>query len=194
MASKSKKSLSQDPQNAKDAYEKAVEGILKYRKDYTDETFKDCYPRASKISQKWTDTIWTDSMRIMQDFPSDYTKNAAICFFAFAGQIVDMCLAEKYNKAVPEKELPKIEQVPATSDLVKSLVTQANEVCGTEGASLVKNLLERDFGYFFAVLKALDIKNKALNNLLISGFRMFVWEIMLPHLFASEKKQDSAHA
>lgn len=194
MASKNKKSLSQDQQNAKDAYAKAVEGILKYRKDYLDETFKDCYPQAAKISKKWTDTIWTDAMQIMQDFPSEYTKNAAICFFAFAGQIVDMCLAEKFNRKVNEKDLPAVVQVPATSELIKSLVTKADEFCGTEGALLIKNLLERDFGYFFAVLKAIDIENKALNNLLISQFRMFVWEIMLPHLFASEKKQDSAHA
>jgi hypothetical protein len=45
-----------------------------------------------------------------------------------------------------------------------------------------------------ALLKALNIENNALHNLLISNFRFWVWDVMVPHLFLSEKKKEEAHA
>lgn len=175
--------------SVKDVYEKVVEDISKYQKDYLDSKFKGCYPQAQEISKTWADTVWSDSMKIMQDFPSDYTKNAAICFFAFAGEMIDTYLAIRYQNGLDKKDLPIVLPVQAKSDLIKSLIERAEKELSAEGQELVKNLLLRDFGYFFAVLKALQIESTVINNLLIGEFRMFVFEIMLPHLFASEKKQ-----
>lgn len=180
--------------SAKDVYEKVVEGISKYQKDYLDSKFKGCYPQAQEISKNWAETIWSDSMKIMQDFPSDYTKNAAICFFAFAGEMIDTYLAIRYQNGLDKKDLPIVLPVEAKSQMIKTLVEKAEKELSAEGQELVKNLLLRDFGYFFAVLKALQIESTVINNLLIGEFRMFVFEIMLPHLFASEKKQGEENA
>lgn len=100
----------------------------------------------------------------------------------------------RYAKAIPENELPKLEPVEAKSDMIKLLLKRSEQDLNTEGQLLLKNLLERDFGYLFAVIKAINIENTALHNLLVSGFRFYVWEIMIPHLFLSEKKKEEAHA
>lgn len=180
-------------QSANGAYEKAVEAISKYQKDYLDKRFKDCYPQAQEISKQWAETVWSDSMKIMQDFPSAYTKNAAICFFAFAGMVVDSYLEMRFHKDIKAVDLPVVLPAEAKSEMIKMLVERAEKELNKEGQEFVKNLVLRDFGYFFAILKALQIED-VVNNLLISGFRMFVWEIMLPHLFASCKKTGEENA
>ena len=188
------KSKGRQPQNnANVAYGKVVEAISKYQKDYLDTKFKDCYPQAQEISKQWTETVWNDAMKIMQDFPSAYTKNAAICFFAFAGMAIDSYLFERFHKDIKQVDLPVVLPVEAKSDMIKMLLERGEKELNTEGQELLKNLLLRDFGYFFAILKALRLED-VVNNLLISGFRMYFWEIMIPHLFATCKKEGEENA
>lgn len=131
----------------------------------------------------------------MQDYPSHYTQTSAVCFFAFLCAAIDAHLEERFNKTIPEQELPKIEPQEANSEMIKALVERGDKELSIDGSTLLKNLLQRDFGYLFAILKAINIENTVLNNLLISGFRFYVWEIMVPHLFLSEqKKENEAHA
>lgn len=181
-------------QSGNDAYEKLSNALLKDREKYATEKFKDCWPIAREISEKITNTVWDDSMKIMQDYPSTYAQTAAVCFFSFLCAAIDAHLELRFAKAIPEKELPKIETAEAQSDMVKMLLKRSETDCTTEGQLLLKNLLERDFGYFFAVLKALNIENTALHNLLVSNFRFWVWDVMIPHLFLSEHKKEEAHA
>ena len=181
-------------QSGNDAYEKLSNALLKDREKYATEKFKDCWPIAREISEKITNTVWDDSMKIMQDYPSTYAQTAAVCFFSFLCAAIDAHLELRFAKAIPENELPKVEPAEAQSDMVKMLLKRSETDCTTEGQLLLKNLLERDFGYFFAVLKALNIENTALHNLLVSNFRFWVWDVMIPHLFLSEHKKEEAHA
>lgn len=181
-------------QSGNDAYEKLSNALLKDREKYATEKFKDCWPIAREISEKITNTVWDDSMKIMQDYPSTYAQTAAVCFFSFLCAAIDAHLELRFAKAIPENELPKVEPAQAQSDMVKMLLKRSETDCTTEGQLLLKNLLERDFGYFFAVLKALNIENTALHNLLVSNFRFWVWDVMIPHLFLSEHKKEEAHA
>ena len=181
-------------QSGNDAYEKLSNALLKDREKYATEKFKDCWPIAREISEKITNTVWDDSMKIMQDYPSTYAQTAAVCFFSFLCAAIDAHLELRFAKAIPENELPKVEPAEAHSDMVKILLKRSETDCTTEGQLLLKNLLERDFGYFFAVLKALNIENTALHNLLVSNFRFWVWDVMIPHLFLSEHKKEEAHA
>lgn len=181
-------------QSGNDAYEKLSNALLKDREKYATEKFKDCWPIAREISEKITNTVWDDSMKIMQDYPSTYAQTAAVCFFSFLCAAIDAHLELRFAKDIPENELPKVEPAQAQSDMVKMLLKRSATDCTTEGQLLLKNLLERDFGYFFAVLKALNIENTALHNLLVSNFRFWVWDVMIPHLFLSEHKKEEAHA
>ena len=181
-------------QSGNDAYEKLSNALLKDREKYATEKFKDCWPIARELSEKITNTVWDDSMKIMQDYPSTYAQTAAVCFFSFLCAAIDAHLELRFAKAIPENELPKVEPAEAQSDMVKILLKRSETDCTTEGQLLLKNLLERDFGYFFAVLKALNIENTALHNLLVSNFRFWVWDVMIPHLFLSEHKKEEAHA
>lgn len=181
-------------QSGNDAYEKLSNALLKDREKYATEKFKDCWPIAREISEKITNTVWDDSMKIMQDYPSTYAQTAAVCFFSFLCAAIDAHLELRFAKAIPENELPKVEPAKAQSEMVKMLLKRSETDCTTEGQLLLKNLLERDFGYFFAVLKALNIENTALHNLLVSNFRFWVWDVMIPHLFLSEHKKEEAYA
>jgi len=107
---------------------------------------------------------------------------------------IDAHLEMRYAKAIQEKELPKIEPQEAKSDMVKMLLKRAETELSTEGQLLLTNLLERDFGYLMAVLKAIDIDNIALHNLIVGNFRFWVWDVMIPHLFLSETKKEIANA
>lgn len=176
------------------AYKKLQDALMKDKKKYASDKFKNCWPVAREISETVTNTVWDDAMKIIQDHPSVYTRTAGVCFFAFLCAAIDAHLEMRYAKAIQENELPKLEIKEATSDMVKILLERSKVEMNTEGQLLLKNLLERDFGYLMAVLKALNIENTALHNLLVSGFRFYVWEVMVPHLFLSEKKQEEAHA
>ena len=138
--------------------------------------------------------VWDDSMKIMQDYPSDYARTAAVCFFSFMCAALDAHIEMRFSKEIEEDKLPKIEPVKAESEFVKMLFKRSEADLNTEGQLLLKNLVERDFGYLMATLKAVNIENTALHNLLSSNFRFFVWEIMVPHLFLSEKQEEVAHA
>lgn len=181
-------------QNGKIAYEKLSQAMLKDKEQYTKEKFKDCWPIAKELSAKLTDTVWDDAMKIMQDYPSTYAQTAAVCFFSFLCAAINAHLELRFAKAIPESELPKVEQTEATSEMIKMLIKRSQEECDTEGQILLKNLLERDFGFFFALIKSLNIENTALHNLLVGNFRFWVWDVMVPHLFLSEKKKENAHA
>lgn len=181
-------------QSGENAYEKLSAAMLKDREKYASDKFKNCWPAAKEISEQIASAVWDDSMKIMQDYPSTYTQTAAVCFFAFMCAAIDAHLELRYAKAIPEAELPKLEQPEAKSDMVKLLLERASTDLNTEGQVLLRKLLERDFGYLMAVLKAINIENTALHNLLVSGFRFYVWEIMIPHLFLSEKKKEEGHA
>lgn len=181
-------------QSGENDYEKLSAAMLKDREKYASDKFKNCWPAAKEISEQIANTVWDDSMKIMQDYPSNYTRTAAVCFFAFMCAAIDAHLELRYAKAIPEAELPKLEQPEAKSDMVKLLLERASTDLNAEGQVLLRNLLERDFGYLMAVLKAINIENTALHNLLVSGFRFYVWEIMIPHLFLSEKKKEEGHA
>ena len=180
--------------SGKSDYKKLSEAMSLDKKKYAETKFKGCWPIAREISENITNTIWDDSMKIMQDYPSTYARTSAICFFAFLCAVIDTLLEERCNKSIPETELPKIEPAQATSEMVKTLLKRSETDCTTTGQLLLKNLLERDYGYLFAVLKALNIESDALNNLLISSIRFYVWDIMVPHLFLSEQKKEEAHA
>lgn len=181
-------------QSGENAYEKLSTAMLKDREKYASDKFKNCWPAAKEISEQIANTVWDDSMKIMQDYPSNYTQTAAVCFFAFMCAAIDAHLELRYAKAIPEADLPKLEHPEAKSDMVKLLLERSGTDLNTEGQVLLRNLLERDFGYLMAVLKAINIENTALHNLLVSGFRFYVWEIMIPHLFLSEKKKEEGHA
>lgn len=188
MNTKRTKKLSQPQNNAKDVFAE-VEGVMsKEKKAYLKKRFVGCQPKARKISEEYTETVWTDAMKIMQDFPSEYTKQAAICFFAFMGTIIDAYLEKRYKNGIKAIDLPVIMPVAVKSEMVKMLLERGEKEMNKEGQELLENLLQRDFGFVFAIIKALNIENDELHNLLISGFRFWVWEVMIPHLFASEKK------
>lgn len=181
-------------QNGENAYKKLSEAMLKDKEEYANEKFKKCWPLAKEISATVTNTVWDDAMKIIQDHPSTYTRTAAICFFAFMCSAIDAHLELRFAKDIPEKDLPKVEPVEAKSEMVKILLERSESDLNMEGRELLKNLLQRDFGYLMAVLNAINIESTALHNLLVSGFRFYVWEVMVPHLFLSEKKQEEAHA
>ena len=197
-----KKKINKDAKNAKsnlsqsgnNAYKKLSEAMLKDKEKYASDKFKNCWPAARNISETITNTVWDDSMKIMQDYPSTYTQTAAVCFFAFLCAAIDAHLELRFSKDIPEDKLPKVETAKAESDMVKILLERSNAELGADGQLLLSNLLQRDFGYLMGVLKAINIENTALHNLLVSGFRFYVWEIMIPHLFLSEKKKEEAHA
>ena len=171
-------------------YEKAIEDIQKEKENYLLSQFEYCHPQAKELSKTYTETVWTDSMRIMQDFPSDYTRTAAICFFSFLGVTIDSYLKLRFQKDIATKDLPVVLPVPADSDMVKKLLERGEKELGTDGLTLLKNLIERDFGLLMAILKAIRIENAIIHNVLVSGFRFWVWEVMIPHLFQTEKKED----
>lgn len=175
-------------------YEKLSKAMLKDKEKYANEKFKSCWPVAREISETITNTIWDDSMKVMQDYPSTYAQTAAVCFFSFLCAALDAHLEDRFHKSIPAEELPKIEQVEANSEMIKLLLKRAETDCTTEGQLLLKNLLERDYGYLMAILKALNIENTALHNLLVSNWRFWLWDVMIPHLFLSEKKKEEAHA
>lgn len=175
-------------------YKMLSEAMLKDKEKYASEKFKNCWPIAREISETITNTVWDDAMKIIQDHPSTYTRTAGICFFAFLCSAIDAHLELRYSKDTPEKDLPKVEPAEAKSEMVKILLERSESDLNMEGRELLKNLLQRDFGYLMAVLNAINIENIALHNLLVSGFRFYVWEVMVPHLFLSEKKQEVAHA
>lgn len=175
-------------------YEKLSEAMLLDKKKYADEKFKNCWPVAKEISETITNTVWDDSMKIMQDYPSTYAQTAAVCFFSFLCAAIDANLELRFSKDTPEEQLPKVEPAKANSEMIKTLLKRAEVECNTEGQLLLKNLLERDFGYLMAVLKALGIESDALHNLLVSNFRFWVWDVMVPHLFMSEHKGVEARA
>lgn len=183
----------QSETSGKIAYEKLSQAMLLDKEKYANEKFKNCWPIAKEISEN-VYKVWDDSMKIMQDYPSTYARTAAVCFFSFMCAAIDAHLELRFNKDVPEKDLPKIEPVKADSEMVKFLLKRAESDLNTEGQMFLKNLIERDFGYLMSTLKAINIENSALHNLLVSNFRFFVWEIMIPHLFLSEKKEEVAHA
>lgn len=131
-------------QSGNDAYEKLSNALLKDREKYATEKFKDCWPIAREISEKITNTVWDDSMKIMQDYPSTYAQTAAVCFFSFLCAAIDAHLELRFAKAIPENELPKVEPAEAHSDMVKILLKRSETDCTTEGQLLLKNLLERD--------------------------------------------------
>ena len=175
------------------AYKKLSKAMLLDKEKYANEKFKDCWPIAKEISENIY-KVWDNSMKIMQDYPSTYARTAAVCFFSFMCAAIDAHLELRYNKSIAEKDLPKVEPVEAKSEMVKMLLKRAETDLNMEGQMFIKNLIERDFGYVMATLKAVNIENVALHNLLSSNFRFFVWEIMIPHLFLSEKKEEVAHA
>jgi len=175
-------------------YEKLSEAMLLDKKKYADEKFKNCWPVAKEISETITNTVWDDSMKVMQDYPSTYAQTASVCFFSFLCVAIDAQLELRFSKDIPENDLPKVEQVKASSEMIKTLLKRSELECNTEGQLLLKNLLERDFGYLMAVLKALNIESDALHNLLVSNFRFWLWDVMVPHLFLSERKGVEARA
>ena len=183
----------QSNENGKNAYEMLSKAMLKDKEKYATEKFKNCWPVAKEISETLTNTVWDDAMKIMQDYPSNYAQTASVCFFSFLCAALNAYIEERFSKDIPEDKLPKIEPSKATSEMIKILIKRSKTDCSTEGHLLLKNLLERDFGYLMAVIKALNIENTALHNLLISNFRFWVWDVMVPHLFLSEKKEE-AHA
>lgn len=196
---KSKKTSVEDVSKPKttsgvNAYEKLSEAMLLDKKKYAEEKFKNCWPVAREISETITNTVWDDSMKIMQDYPSTYAQTAAVCFFSFLCAAIDANLELRFSKDTPEEQLPKVEPAKANSEMIKTLLKRAEVECNTEGQLLLKNLLERDFGYLMAVLKALCIESDALHNLLVSNFRFWVWDVMVPHLFMSEHKGVEARA
>lgn len=196
---KSKKTSVEDVSKPKttsgvNAYEKLSEAMLLDKKKYADEKFKNCWPVAKEISETITNTIWDDSMKVMQDYPSTYAQTAAVCFFSFLCAAIDAHLELRFSKDIPEKDLPKVEPAQATSEMVNLLLNRSETECNAEGQLLLKALLKRDFGYLMAVLKALNIESSALHNLLVSNFRFWLWDVMVPHLFLSEKKKEEAHA
>ena len=179
--------------NGESVYEKLSKAMLLDKEKYENEKFKNCWPIAKEISDK-VYQVWDDSMKIMQDYPSDYARTAAVCFFSFMCAALDAHIEMRFSKEIEEDKLPKIEPVKAESEFVKMLFKRSEADLNTEGQLLLKNLVERDFGYLMATLKAVNIENTALHNLLSSNFRFFVWEIMVPHLFLSEKQEEVAHA
>ena len=183
----------QSNENGKNAYELLSKAMLKDKEKYATEKFKNCWPVAKEISETLTNTVWDDAMKIMQDYPSNYAQTAAVGVGSFLCAALNAYIEERFSKDIPEDKLPKIEPSKATSEMIKILIKRSETDCSTEGHLLLKNLLERDFGYLMAVIKALNIENTALHNLLISNFRFWVWDVMVPHLFLSEKKEE-AHA
>lgn len=197
---KSKKTSVKDVSKPKttsgvNAYEKLSEAMLLDKKKYADEKFKNCWPVAREISETITNTIWDDAMKVMQDYPSTYAQTAAVCFFSFLCAAIDAHLELRYSKDIAEQNLPKVEEpVTAKSEMVNLLLKRAETECNAEGQLLLKSLLERDYGYLMAILKSLNIENSALHNLLVSNYRFWLWDVMVPHLFLSEPKREEARA
>ena len=172
-------------------YEQVIQMLNKETETYLENRFEHCHPEAEQISRLYKDQIWDDAMKIMQDFPSKYTQTAAVCFFAFMGLVIDSHLELRFDKQIDRKDIPVLIPDLKLADSVKSFISEANIKLNKVGQELVTKLLERDYGLLFGILKAIRIENSALHNLLVSGFRMYVWEIMLPHLFNSEKKEET---
>lgn len=170
-------------------YKKTVEEIKKRCEEYYAERFKDCHPEAKELARNIFDTIYTNAMLIFQDFPDAQTKNAAISFFTFACRIFEASIAEKFHKDIAKDKLPKIKPTKKRSDLIKSILSDIEKGCSIVGYELAKNLLDRDFAYFFALIKDLQIENQTITDLLLSHFRMYTW-IGIGHIKVSESKKE----
>ena len=170
-------------------FQKLVEQINKRSEEYYAEHFKDCHPEAKVLARNIFDTIYTNSMLIFQDFPDAQTKNAAISFFTFACRLFDASIAEQFHKDIAKDKLPKIQPTKKRSDLIKSILSDVEKGCSMVGYELAKNLLDRDFAYFFALIKGLGLENTHLTDLLLSHFRLYTW-IGIAHIKRSEAKKE----
>ena len=165
---------------------KLIEKEKQYQTKYYEETFKDCHPQALELAKK-VYGIYENAMLIAQDFPDEYSKQAIICFFGFAcGLFEDRFKALLPNKDAKPLEIKPVEKV---SDFINSVLSEIEKECSELGYNLAKKLLVEDFALFLAVLKALDLQNTLLHNLLISHFKMYTW-LLVYHIKQSERKEN----
>lgn len=176
--------------------EKELEKVIKQQKKiadkYYESNFRTCHPEGKDLARKIFNTIYSNSMLILQDHPNAEVKNAAVAFFTFACTVIDTQINIKFNKDIPKDKLPVIKPTEKRSEAVKSLLKRIDNECTVIGYGLAKNLLDRDFALFFAVVNALFTEKDIGMPLLLTHFRLYT-DIMIQHILISEKKQE-AHA
>lgn len=169
---------------------KLIEKEKNYQNKYYEETFKDCHPQALELAKKCYD-MYENAMLIVQDCPDEYAKQAAICFFGFACGLFE----DRLKNMLPNKDSKplEIQTVDKVSDYIKAVLKELKDTCTPTGYALAEKLLVSDFPLFLGILKAVNLENTLLHNLLVSHFKMFTW-LLVYHIKQSERKENTANA
>lgn len=165
----------------------AVEAEKKYIKDFYAHEFDNCHPEGKDLGKMIFDTIYQNAMLAAQDFPFPETRTAIICFYAFACNMFTGSIKELFDSKIDKLNLPVILPALKRSQLIIDTLADIKKNCTKEGFALAKRILDNDYALFFALCKTFNYPT-ALNNLLISHFRLFTW-LLIEHLKKSEQKK-----
>lgn len=165
----------------------AVKAEKQYIKDYYKHEFDNCHPEGKELGKMIFDTIYHNAMLAAQDFPSAETRTAIICFYSFACNMFTGSIKELFDSKIDKVNLPVILPALKRSQFVIDTLADIKKNCTKDGFGLAKGILDNDYALFFALCKTFNYPT-ALNNLLISHFRMYTW-LLIEHLKTSEKKQ-----
>lgn len=165
----------------------AVKAEKQYIKEYYAHEFDNCHPEGKDLGKMIFDTIYHNAMLAAQDFPSTETRTAIICFYSFACNMFTGSIKELFDSKIDKVNLPIILPALKRSQFIIDTLAEIKKNCTKDGFALAKGILDNDYALFFALCKTFNYPT-ALNNLLISHFRMYTW-LLIEHLKTSEKKQ-----
>lgn len=165
----------------------AVKAEKQYIKEYYAHEFDNCHPEGKDLGKMIFDTIYHNAMLAAQDFPSAETRTAIICFYSFACNMFTGSIKELFDSKIDKVNLPIILPALKRSQFIIETLADIKKNCTKDGFALAKGILDNDYALFFALCKTFNYPT-ALNNLLISHFRMYTW-LLIEHLKTSEKKQ-----
>lgn len=165
----------------------AVKAEKQYIKEYYAHEFDNCHPEGKDLGKMIFDTIYHNAMLAAQDFPSAETRTAIICFYSFACNMFTGSIKELFDSKIDKVNLPIILPALKRSQFIIDILADIKKNCTKDGFALAKGILDNDYALFFALCKTFNYPT-ALNNLLISHFRMYTW-LLIEHLKTSEKKQ-----
>ena len=164
----------------------AVKAEKQYIKDYYAHEFDNCHREGKDLGKIIFETIYNNAMLAAQDFPSAETRTAIICFYSFACNMFTGSIKELFDKKVEKVDLPVILPALKRSQFIIDILADIKKNCTKEGFTLAKRILDNDYALFFALCKTFNYPT-ALNNLLISHFRVYTW-LLIDHLKNSERK------
>lgn len=165
----------------------AVKAEKQYIKEYYAHEFDNCHSEGKDLGKMIFDTIYHNAMLAAQDFPSAETRTAIICFYSFACNMFTGSIKELFDRKIDKVNLPIILPALKRSQFIIDTLADIKKNCTKDGFDLAKGILDNDYALFFALCNTFNYPT-ALNNLLISHFRMYTW-LLIEHLKTSEKKQ-----